>query len=389
MAYSCDIVTSSTVVRGALIGFFLASSLSSGSATFDESVRLSSTTVVADTATLGDSAIEGHYQIIRETAVLNNRVEQTALSINDVFESCRSRSRVIDTVADIAADAAVLDDSVALIVGAALRDNAALFSDRVEQTATLTTLVRERFRSTDKAVQFITDTVREIASFSDSAISAATAVSLVSESASLADRAIETAVLVDVARDSASFSGRIDQVAGTVDVVNDTAVLLGYVVEPLLGEAWTASTDTFAMSRYTAFRFNSVAVIDGKLIAAGDGGLYELTGGLDGAQPITALLKSGLSDAGDPQQKRVREVFFGYEADATLSAKVSGTGTGDELGYMYQLPAKTADAAIANRLKVGRGMRSRYWRFEISNPSGEDFKISEIRANVETLSRKV
>lgn len=209
----------------------------------------------------------------------------------------------------------------------------------------------------------------------------------------------ESAVAVDEFRSRSTRFGRLSDSAQASDsygvhlvaygFIHESAVGASGVINPLSGLAWTAPTDTFAMSRFTGYRFNSAAVIGGRLIAADDGGLYLLTGDDDAGTPVVARLTTGLSDVGDPQQKRVREVFVGYEADGTLAMKVSGTGTGAEVGYTYTLPAKTADDTIANRVKIGRGMRSRFWRFEFSNPSGEPFKATETRVAIDTLSRKV
>lgn len=171
--------------------------------------------------------------------------------------------------------------------------------------------------------------------------------------------------------------------------IKELASINGRVVEPLSGYAWTASTDTFAMSRYTGYRFNSAARIGNRMIAAAPGGLYVLSGTTDAGTDINASLATGLSDVGDPQQKRMREVFVGYESSGTLQFKVSGTGTGTEAGYTYALPARRANDQVAGRTKIGRGMRSRFWRFELFSKLGQPFKVYESRISIDSLSRKI
>lgn len=170
-------------------------------------------------------------------------------------------------------------------------------------------------------------------------------------------------------------------------LASDTVHASDLILLPLRGAAWTASTDTFAMSRYTGYGFNSVAVVGGVLFGANDSGLYRIGATTDAGSEIQASVTTGLSDAGDPAQKRVREVYFGYESTSPLNCSVTGTQrTGGEITSNYSMTARTADDPIAGRVKIGRGMKSRFLRFTVS---GSNFKIAEIRAVIDSLSRKV
>ena len=50
---------------------------------------------------------------------------------------------------------------------------------------------------------------------------------------------------------------------------------------------------------------------------------------------------------------------------------------------------RDADAQRNNRCKPGKGLSSRYWRFEIRNVDGADFQIYDVTAEVAASKRRL
>jgi hypothetical protein len=65
------------------------------------------------------------------------------------------------------------------------------------------------------------------------------------------------------------------------------------------------------------------------------------------------------------------------------------TYDGPEDVYTYEMEPRDADAPRNNRLKIGRGLNSRYWRFEFRNVSGADFQLQDVAVQVTTSKRRL
>ena len=388
MAYSCDIANETAAVRGGLTPFKFASSLFVAAALATATFHVIKTPV-NETAVITSTATENRYVVIRETAVITGVATATIHGQNIARETARITSSVVAQASNSVSESAVITGTASPGARRSILRETAVLNDAVTQTAILRNVLRETAELSDRTTQQAVSILRETAVVTSVASGRVIATTVVRETAAATGTATAFNRGSNIVRETAELNDTLTSVVRAVNTARETAVITGNSVEPLRGNAWTAATDTFAMSRYTGYRFNSVAVIGGRLIAAGDGGLYELAGSNDAGGPIVATLTTGLSDVGDPQQKRVREVFVGYEADGTVAMKVSGTGIGAEAGYTYTLPGKTATDPTANRVKIGRGMRSRFWRFELSNPSGAPMKVAETRVVIDTLSRKV
>lgn len=180
-----------------------------------------------------------------------------------------------------------------------------------------------------------------------------------------------------------------DQAAATAALtalLEDEASIADFYSLAGAGGAWSASTDTFAMSRWDGIAFNSLAEIDGVLYAAADDGLYRLE---PGAGKVPARIRGGLSDFGDPALKRFAYYYAGYQSAGQLRVAVGYVPDGVEEFVSYDLPLRAAAGPTPNRTKLGRGMRSRYWRFTLENVDGAPFALYDQRLIVDGMSRRV
>lgn len=154
--------------------------------------------------------------------------------------------------------------------------------------------------------------------------------------------------------------------------------------------AWVMNTDSRGLSRYTNYPFNSFMEVGGVYYGVTSTGLYRLTGGDDSGTPIAARLRMGMSDLGTRKLKRIPEGFIGYTSDGTLLLQVitSDEETGEKVGAYYTLAPRGAANVRENRWKIGRGLKSVDWDFEITNVDGADFEIDAIAWRPLILDRR-
>lgn len=142
-----------------------------------------------------------------------------------------------------------------------------------------------------------------------------------------------------------------------------------------------------AISTYNNFRFNSLACFDGKYLGANEQGIFVLGGDRDNGQRILSRLKTGTTDFGDSFIKNIRQAWLTYRSDGHLSVMFSIDEDNEE--------SSTGITQIAGskmheeRVKSGRGLKSRFYTIEIQNLSGADFDIDSLSILVEAIRRKI
>jgi hypothetical protein len=72
-----------------------------------------------------------------------------------------------------------------------------------------------------------------------------------------------------------------------------------------------------------------------------------------------------------------------------LLLKTFTTDGGQKIERWYELTDRTADATREARVKFGKGVKARYWQFEVRNIEGSDFSIDQLQVLPLMLSRRV
>ena len=158
-----------------------------------------------------------------------------------------------------------------------------------------------------------------------------------------------------------------DEVWGTLrarNVVTDELVLWDEVLQTGdYGQAWTASTQSWAMSRFAPFTFTSLAVIDDVLYGCNSRGVFALDGD---TETMTAELRTGAMDMTGGVLAHPLEAHIEYELRGTATFDVTTTQAGTPATYSYPLNARpTADALTNARAVFGRGLRGRHFAYTL------------------------
>ena len=151
--------------------------------------------------------------------------------------------------------------------------------------------------------------------------------------------------------------------------------------------AWVLNTETAGLSTYDNFGFNSVAAKDGVLYATSPEGVFALNADADQTRNIDARVQTGMLDFDIKTTKQISDVFIGYTGGQLQYEVETYDGPSDV--YTYEMPERDSDAPRNNRVKPGRGLRSRYWRFGIENIDGADFQLHDQVAVVAASKRRL
>jgi hypothetical protein len=144
-----------------------------------------------------------------------------------------------------------------------------------------------------------------------------------------------------------------------------------------------------AVSEYTGWSFNSFATIDGKTYGANEHGLFLLEGDNDTGLPISAAVRTGLTNFGVSLTKAVPYVYIGYNGAGQMLLKAVTTAQGVKKENYYQLTPRARGASTNARFVLSKGLHSQYWGFELANVDGEDFDLDFVKAWVMALNRRV
>ena len=150
-------------------------------------------------------------------------------------------------------------------------------------------------------------------------------------------------------------------------------ITAGYVSPNGEFTAWAINTRTSAVTEYQNFAFDSFAQVGRKFVAGDATGLYELNGESDAGSPVVADILSGFLQVGGSKFTAFKAAYLGLSSKS--GQFVLKLITGDDRTYVY---AVTAQNMRTTRVNLGKGLRSRYFRFELINADGKDFSMNAI-----------
>jgi hypothetical protein len=135
--------------------------------------------------------------------------------------------------------------------------------------------------------------------------------------------------------------------------------------------ALALNTNNMALTKYTNFDYNSLCNFNGKLIGAKRGGIYELEGTTDHGTAIPWKLRLGKLDLGTRKLRHIL-VTGATSGDMTLVVELPD---GTKYEYIGE-PVSSDEDGI--KIKVGKGIRSRYLTLELYNESDETITIDRV-----------
>lgn len=150
---------------------------------------------------------------------------------------------------------------------------------------------------------------------------------------------------------------------------------------------------TKAVTMYLSYPFNSYAKIGEHYYAAGDGGFYQIEsaatdGDFDGTalNPIDATFRFGESNFKSEMQKRVSDCYAALRSEGDVTVRVY---VDENDPYEYTLSTNNASTLKQYRVPIGKGLKGKYWQFEVENNAGGNFDFDTINIAAVPLSRRI
>lgn len=169
-------------------------------------------------------------------------------------------------------------------------------------------------------------------------------------------------------------------------ILNDTIELFGEV--NFDGETfltYTVNTQTSGVTEYTNYKFNSFSYP----YACASDGLYKLDDGdNDEGENIKSGIKTGLMDFSSSVHKQIPYAYLGITSDGEILLKVTNMNRGVKKERWYGVSSINEDCDTT-RIQLGRGVKARYWQFEVLNNNGSDLKLESIELLPLMLRRRI
>lgn len=353
---------------------------------------------VDDVALASDAVYPSHYALVVDGAFASDQLIAGAESVEMVEDTALASAEVVLGASVLLEDVALASDELPSTASTMLVVGTALAGDELLPQSTGSVLVTSGALAGGDALPYAFVDVEGVALASDDAL--IVSIVLLEDEALAGDEAITTSLRAQALLEDAALAG--DELLAWTDsfaLLQDVAVASEQLFMKTPGlVAWVMNTDTGAVSWYDNWAFTSMAVVGGKVFAAGPDGLHVIGGDLDGAEQIDARVQFGYTEFGGYDQtglpkpsepkKRVQALWFGYHADGALEATVETYGQGYG-PYAYAMAPRAADQPRNNRIVPGKGLNARYWRIGVANTGGCAFEVHSIAAEVAQSTRRL
>lgn len=165
-------------------------------------------------------------------------------------------------------------------------------------------------------------------------------------------------------------------------ISEDVQINASYIEPSGSVTTWAVNMRTGAATEYENYKFNSFAKMGNKYIGASQDGLYELDGDTDDGAQIIADIAGGFAQFGESHFASLKAVYLGVRGRGNFIFRlVEGDGTTRDY-------AVSANDMRTTRIDLGKGLRTRYWAYELIS-TGQDFDLDSIEFVPIVLQRRV
>ena len=186
--------------------------------------------------------------------------------------------------------------------------------------------------------------------------------------------------------------GLSDALTSTAEILKALASAIGVTATLQLADgaytAWVMNAESKAVWTYDNYPFNSFAQIGDRYYGAGPDGISELEGDDDAGVAIDWSARTGLTNFGTSLEKRGVMAYLGYTSAGDVGLSVIVTEPdGAKAQYNYHMIPRAAADTTANRIEIGKGLKSVYWQFEFAGNG--PFTLSDASVLPMVLSRRI
>ena len=261
-----------------------------------------------------------------------------------------------------------------------------LLSDSADPVLTYNQLIADALTIADLAMHRAQETLSDSLVLTDTFIGLRT----------LYGQLVDTILAEDTASYLSLFSGSLQDALALGDSISGSLVFQALIQDTFQLFLWSG-TDQMAytgfvmnpkvggLTEYQNYNFNSIAKIGSAYYGASSTGLYLLEGTDDAGTDIDVRIKFGAFDPGAGKKSRVEHAYIGVRSDGKMIFK---TFADDGKERWYETQALHNDLST-QRAKLGRGVKSRYWQYELVNRDGESIELEQFEFLPIILTRRV
>jgi len=234
--------------------------------------------------------------------------------------------------------------------------------------------------------------VTETPTATDTLAEAILALVALTDSISVTDSTQIVLTIAVIVQEDASVADSLQLDATLFQNIREYVEVLALIKTPAeLAQGWVLNTEgSMPISEYSNYTFNSMAYSPDEMLGCNDNGLYILDGDTDAGTDIDAHITSLMLDFDTTRLKRMSAAYIGYTSTGQLLLKVRSEEQGVYAERWYEAREDTAQPAPSqNRMKIGKGLRSRYWTFELTNVAGSDFELDKVELYPIVLDRRI
>ena len=134
-----------------------------------------------------------------------------------------------------------------------------------------------------------------------------------------------------------------------------------------------------APSQFGNYNFKGMCKFGDVLLGGNEDGLFTLdSGDRDGTTKIVAHIRTGPTDFGAEEEKRLRRAYVSFRTDGLMRMSVAADGKDDVVQDIT--PHNTSLDMIHQKVTGGRDIRGKFLDLKLANVEGSDFTINEVKA---------
>lgn len=366
---------------------------------------------VTDTATIIE-AITRYYRYLNTQSDSSNMSDTLEYTIFTLYleavglsDSIKSTSHTTSSIADKASILDIVSQAINQIVhdnitghsnlnlGAALSlvEIADAFSSQ-DITCSNVILVAELIATIESLNNASSYDITDSGVLSDAYVERVRALAAIIETAQAVSTNTALVRIIQPASDSANLTTEITSAGSLLKaLLNDAALAtIRLNIGGDLFTGWVLNTETMAPSEYqfADLQFNSACKHGDTYLLAADDGIYQFTEETN-VETVMTYIKTGKTDFGSDMRKGVTNAYMVYSAIGQMTLKVTTSANGVLQTNDYAMvPFAATETPDPQRVTIGKGIKSRYWQFELTGANA-GCKFDEIGMLPVVLSRRI
>ncbi|MFZ2981882.1 MAG: hypothetical protein WA085_12685 [Sphingobium sp.] len=329
--------------------------------------------------------------MIRETSAVSSAHAIGSITSTAVVDAAAVLDVIQQSINQIIADSADGTDTFSIGAALALVDIA---DAAATQTSTYNSvmMVAELVAAIEAYNGADAYDITESSALSDTYVARVSALVAMLEAAQAVDTNTALVHVMQYSADSADGATTITSAGSLINALLADSMLatIRLNVGGELFTGWVLNADTLAPSEYqfADLQFNSACRHGDTYLLAADDGIYQFTEETN-VETVMTYIKTGKTDFGSDMRKGITNAYMVYSAAGQMTLKVTTSANGVLQTNDYAMvPFSSTETPDPQRVTVGKGLKSRYWQFELTGANA-GCTFDEIGMLPVVLSRRI